>query len=299
MAYERKKNPGLQGTMPSYVAPPPPPSGPAAPAPTSQQPGAFSKSSGPSSGTGWVNLQDYLGLNQHGARNMAGDLAGKVSAAGGQAQAAVSDIGRRFDTGLRSDANYGRAPQHGSMAELSGYGDALQKATDTSRDAKGLVNFSDRQRLLSDAYGKGGDYSPGMGRWDGFAAGAAGGDLLKRASDQYGGLAERLGVANEQSGQKASAVIAKQGEIRGAKEAAALKQAEIDAADRDWYARLTGTDDFDTWRRMQTGELHSTWLGGGRRGHKAWEDSLTKLIGENYGEDFADRYGRLKTKYGA
>lgn len=318
MAYIKKRQ-GLEqgatsaGAGPtSYAQPGPPLSAAMSPGATTQsqpKPQASFSPTSTNGGSGWLNLQDYLGVNGSAGQGMAGQLAGGVSTAGQAAQSGAEGLEREFGRSLRTDAQQNRAPTYGSMAAMSGYGDVAGKASDASRDAKGLVSFSDRQRQLSDMYGKGNDYSAGMRRWDSFAAGAVGGDELKSASDMYGGLAERLGVMNEASGQKAGTVLGKQGEVRTAALAAEKARTDQDATDRDWYSSITNDtkgnrggnifdNDFTQWQDIQSGALHGTWFNGGATRIKEIEDRLAEALRFRYGADFADRYARLKGKYG-
>lgn len=142
-------------------------------------------------GAGWVNLQRYLGVAGDAGQKMAGSLAGNVEKAGAPLDAQA----QQMQTGTTTAT-----------------GEQLGQASKVSQDAKQLVDFSGRRAMLAQQNQREGGtgYTAGMGRFDSFLSGAAGGQTLRNAADRFGGLSERFGLANQQAGANAldAAIIA-------------------------------------------------------------------------------------------
>lgn len=186
--YQQKKNrqfqPGTTGTSGGGM-------GLSAPAP---------QGAGKSGGSGWVNLQTYLGLNQEQGANAAGAVAGMVDKKGQAAKAGVEGMQKGFADSIMGDEQKQQDLTYGSMAEMGNYGQVASQADKAAQQAKGLTSFKGRQQSVNEAFGKDTqDYSGGMGRYDNFLTGAAGGERFKQVADAYGGLSQMLGTANEES----------------------------------------------------------------------------------------------------
>src|SRR5688500_12045153 len=93
----KKKQPGMLGQPIGQTVPQGATlrSGPAMAAPK--------RAAGPTSGAGWVNLQDYLGLNQQQGQADAAKLTAGVNALGAQAQGLVKGVEDKFTTGMGTD----------------------------------------------------------------------------------------------------------------------------------------------------------------------------------------------------
>lgn len=150
-------------------------------------------------GSGWVNLQKYLGANQGQGQQMAESLAGDVQKQGQAFQQGLSNLQTEQENAAVK-AGPGKVA-FGSLAEMPKFGEVAGQADKASQQAKQLVDFSGRKDLLAQqAQSQGAkDYSSGMGRWDSFLSGAAGGGVLKQTADNYGGLSDALNLANQQS----------------------------------------------------------------------------------------------------
>lgn len=133
-------------------------------------------------GSGWVNLQRYLGVNHQQGQQMAGGLAAGVEKQGAPLDATAGQM---------------------KLGTVQATGDQLGQAAKVSQDAKQLVDFSGRRDLLAQQNQQegGAGYSAGMGRWDSFLSGAAGGQTLQNTADRFGGLSDRLGQASSMAGE--------------------------------------------------------------------------------------------------
>lgn len=120
-------------------------------------------------GSGWVNLQRVLGVNQEQGNAMASSLVNPVARAG---------------TALGATPTFGVDPNR--VSEAQGVGAA----------ARGLTSFTGRQEMLR-GQGQGPNYSAGMARMDSFLADGAGHNALQRTSDMYGGLSDAFGLERQ------------------------------------------------------------------------------------------------------
>lgn len=151
------------------------------------------------SGGGWVNLQKYLNVAGGQGKQMAQGLAGQVGAEGAKFQQGLGDLQAQHAAGLKQDVAKGQDVRFGSMASMSGFGEVAGQADKASQQAKQLVDFSGRRDLLQQQANS----TAGESRFDSFLAGAAGAKELQGAYDQYGGLAGKLGLANDASAEAA------------------------------------------------------------------------------------------------
>lgn len=171
-------------------------------------------------GTGFINPQVYAALNSGGGRRMADSLStflqGQEDEAAHGLRALQDAYGRQVDAGTvrytpggldsaaalaRSSATY-TGPS--SLQELEGYEDVLESGRVARRDAELAGDYYGRQALLADRYGQSGTYTPGMGRFDSFLAGATSQGMFDDRSGRAGAFGERLGAANTASQQQAA-----------------------------------------------------------------------------------------------
>lgn len=153
------------------------PAAPAAPAPRAG-----------GGGTGFVNLERYLGANRGAGAGMADTLAQGVTT---QAQRAEQGLGALRGQSARSTA-----------ADLASVNPALYAQTEKDAGeagaaARGAGTAGGVGALLTDTYGKSGGYGSGLRGFDTFLARGAGGDALGGLAGQYGGLSERLGLMSK------------------------------------------------------------------------------------------------------
>lgn len=212
MAYFFKKRLGLAEPMPNPTAPRTAAGGSSVASSSPATPAAPGSSA--TSGSGWVNLQDYLAVNGAQGKAMAEGLVGNVAGQGAAAKQAVDNLSQQHAGGVQGDEAAGRDIQQTSLGSVAGYGDVANQAAKAEQQTKGLVDFGQRGTQLADMYGAAGGYSPGMKRWDSFGSGAGGGDVLKQAADQYGGLSDYLNQATAKSAETATAAQGRVGENR-------------------------------------------------------------------------------------
>lgn len=290
MAYFLKKKQVLDSGTPA-----PPPASTEAPPPAatsgSTTPAQFPTGQAGPGGSGWVNLQGYLGLNQDQGRGMAQTLADGV---GSGAKESIDNLFSEHGTTLGEDRTAGRDVRFGSMSQMGGYGDVALRADQEGQKAKGLTMFSPRATMFAEQYGN--NYSPGMGRWDSFLSGAAGGDVLKQASDQYGGLTDYLSGRNTESSTAAGVT---QGQIGDARAVAAGQKETADAAERarqskEWAdayggfsvwdnkpdAPITGRLDWQTFGAMKPDDTNSVFGAFSASLGQTWGSGGPNSIGE-------------------
>lgn len=172
-------------------------------------------------GTGFINAQTYANLNRQGGQRVASaldDFIATQQMGAENAQQAVQDAfnGQVRDTTLRYDPNSvttsaeakQRAGQQyegpNSLQDIDGYNSAVDASRKAEQTGALGADFYGRQALLSEKYGKGGGYTPGMSRFDSFLAGANGGQGMFEARKQStSGLGQRLTAATQASQQRA------------------------------------------------------------------------------------------------
>jgi hypothetical protein len=168
---------------------------------TPQQQGPLNRGS-ETTGTGFVNLQTYLGLNQDKAQQMAGQLAGGVAEKGEAAKQGQADLQAKFGADRDASVKSGEQSQWGRLSDQQQFGHVQQQSEQAAKQANQLAGgFGQRQDLVNQQFGKGNNYTSGMGKFDNFLAGSGEGQFAA-AKDKYGGLAEALGVADTQSAQQ-------------------------------------------------------------------------------------------------
>jgi len=164
-------------------------------------------------GSGFVGLQNYLGLNQQAGQRMGNELAQQVeqqgSAARGAIDTAAQDFRQRAGVGQQYGA-IGSSPDAMRNVEqanrvLGGptqFGDtsalALQ-AANAQRTAQMAGSGAGRQVLLAKQYGQGGNYTTGARMLDSALAGRGGGDRLQNAVGAYSKMREYLGTSQAAS----------------------------------------------------------------------------------------------------
>lgn len=263
-------------------------------------PGA-SGEAGDGTATGWVNLQTYMGLNQGSGKQMATGLADTVEKKGQTFKQGLGTMQNTFNSDANAQAMGRQDIAKKSLSEMSGYGTMAEDANKIGQEAKGLINFGTRQATLQEQQAKaGGDYNQGMGKYDSFLAGAAGGETLRKTADEYGGLSDALGLANKESqeyaaGQQTRAEGLRSQDQTEADTAAALKAAsDKEAADQqalnDTRTIQDTPIDQDDMRYLQT-QLEA--MESGQTGRSSMtEEELKAYIDGKYGAGRYDIYKR-------
>ncbi len=239
----------------------------------------------------WINLQDFLGVNEEAGKQMAGQVTGSI---GKQAEAATHQLGdaqSAFDARVKNDPNAydakeqavaTKAPQaYGGPSDLSGVDSSLASNLKDAAQRVQAVNTQDGQvHELGAAYGGKSSTNAGGGL-DAFLLSGAGGGAMADLNTQYGTLDAKYDTANSAARKTASDASVRAGEnqkawaSKAAAETAAASEADqamIDAENRrvDAYARSMDAS-YDpnknvhkhntTWHDTGMGQLVS-FLGG-------------------------------------
>ena len=161
-------------------------------------------------GSGFVNLQTYLGLNQSGGASLGNSLAQDVSAAGAKAGQSISDSATRFThakqaaigtptegmTAAELEALKGR--EYSGPRSLDLTGDQINAVADADKRADMLGSNTGRAQLLQEKYGAN---SWGGSQLDAaLAGGSSAGTALGQAQSKYGRLLEQLGGVQKSVG---------------------------------------------------------------------------------------------------
>jgi hypothetical protein len=126
-------------------------------------------------GTGFVNLQSYLGANYGAGQGMAQHVAGETARQGDAERAALQ----------------GLAAGQMVPGELAG------RAQDTAARARlAAPGGGGLGAVLGQDYGQTGPYTSGMSGFDAFLAGGAGGKTLQASGNAYGGLGGEVDARN-------------------------------------------------------------------------------------------------------
>lgn len=169
---------------------------PAAPVPT----GPPVQATQAPAGSGFVNLQRYLGANASGGAAMTERLAGGVERGAADTRAAGDRLAG--DTIQAAQRQWGspQGYQGPEAVDAAGF-DALRGRVDTgARQAALLGSTAGVSTALGQAYGARGGYGTGARGLDAALAGAgAGGQRLQRASKAYDGLRDYLGASQTQA----------------------------------------------------------------------------------------------------
>lgn len=129
-------------------------------------------------GTGFVNLEEYLNANRAAGQQMAGQVAGETARQGDAQRAALAQL------------------QGGTLAplELQGQMQATgQRAQLAGPGGGGL------QSVMAADFGRNGPYTSGMSSFDAFLAGGAGGRTLADSANRYGGLGGEVDAYNKKA----------------------------------------------------------------------------------------------------
>lgn len=170
-----------QGGGPAPVAGAPTP---AAGAPADQTATAPAAPSG-GRGTGFVNLERYLGANREAGQGMANTVAGNVSSLGEKAKGEIS--------ALEGQAYRSSAPDLASVNPAL-YKQAGEDALNAAGQARAAGTAGGVGGLLQDQYGKQGGYTSGLRGFDTFLTRSLGADQLNALEPKYGGLGSYLGL---------------------------------------------------------------------------------------------------------
>lgn len=136
-------------------------------------------------GTGYVNLQDFLGQNQAGAQQMSDRVTQGTQSGADWARAALMQM----HAGPNGMASYGgqvvRSPVASGDISSAAY-DVQSRAN--AANAPGLGGLS---AVIGQDYRGGGAYNSGMGGLDAFLARSRGADKLANQQAQYGGYGQQ------------------------------------------------------------------------------------------------------------
>lgn len=177
-------------------------------------------------GTGYTNLQTYLGLNQGAAQRMGNTLAGDVEAEGSKVSNNVNDAYAKFvEQSQKGTLDRPKAPGNITSVEAQrrsqqGYtgpvalggaegvniGELMSSAATAQNKANAIGTNEGRQTLLSQKYGQG---TWGGGALDAALAGAGGaGGRLSAAQGSYGKLLSSLNATQQKAATAADAAKA-------------------------------------------------------------------------------------------
>lgn len=176
----------------------------------------------------WVNLQDYLDLNQEAGAEMGqrlvGDVGAQAAKAGGAITSAETEFGYKSRAGTLGDPD-DAARVHGANANLyspeeaqamamGGYsgpnslGDLNPDLFGQVQDAVSRVKAAQDPALMGNELAKayGGQAASGAGgnALDAFLTGQTSAAALSGLNDSYGGLMESLGIAEKGAMEKAA-----------------------------------------------------------------------------------------------
>lgn len=147
-------------------------------------------------GTGFVNLQSYLGLNQGGAQALGQGLGQQVYQQGREAQNAIDAAGME----ARNKALGGIPDAGGTYAGPTNFGDAAdvgaltRQVAEAQNTARATQDQTGRAQLLAQKHGPN---TWGGSQLDSALAGAgAGAGQLGQAADGVGRLSQYLGDTN-------------------------------------------------------------------------------------------------------
>lgn len=150
-------------------------------------------------GTGFVGLNQYLGLNRGAAGQMGNALAQQAEQQGAAAQGAIDTATSKANEAVKAGGTgqgYSGPTGLGDMATLYG------QAAGAQNYANALGNNAGRATLLGQQYGAN---TWGGGQLDAALAGAgAGGQRMAAAQGKYGKLLEYLGNAQQGVQQRAA-----------------------------------------------------------------------------------------------
>lgn len=163
-------------------------------------------------GSGFIGLQQYLGLNRGAAQRMGDTLAQQVEQQGGAALGQINTLAQQAQARLGGQPTYtaptsaaeaaqraaeakkyaeGISGELGSAADVSATEQAAAKAQQAAQFG---TTDAGRSVLLGQQYGQSG-YTQGGSMLDSFLAGRGGGARLEQANNAYGKLREFLGTA--------------------------------------------------------------------------------------------------------
>lgn len=221
----------------------------------------------------WVNLQDYLGLNQEQGAEMGSRLASDVGAQASKAgtQITYADIADQYASGAGASASGYSGPNSLSDINAGLYGQV--------RDAASRVkNAQDPNMMgseIASAYGGQAAGGAGGSALDAFLTGQTSSAALTGLQDSYGGLMNSLGIAENAAGGRADAGRAKSQQMGAAAAAAAAGAPEA------------GADSPTAWTPPGYKDLHA-FMDNGSAGQYAHEaamyaspaDWITRGMGE-------------------
>lgn len=144
-------------------------------------------------GTGYVNLQQYLGLNQGGAQALGQGLGQQVYQQGRDAQNAIDAAGMEArNQALGGIPNPGGAYSGpGSFGDAADVGALTNQVAEAQKTARAAQDQSGRAELLAQKYGPN---TWGGSQLDSALAGAGGGaGQIGQAADGVGRLSQYLG----------------------------------------------------------------------------------------------------------
>jgi hypothetical protein len=175
----------------------------------------------------WVNLQDYLGLNQDQGAQMASDVyqqtEDKAEKAGTQLNSDVNNYNHAVASGTPKGPNAdGSAAQYTGPTDLASYDPSLEgNVSDAIQKMQQTADPNQRGYVLQETYGSRAGQSVGDNAFDSFLMnGGPGGAQLDTFGQKYKDLQNALGLDEQNaydSAQKAIATSATSGQPAAAK----------------------------------------------------------------------------------
>lgn len=158
--------------------------------------GGQDRAPGSQRGTGFVNLQTYLGANYAAGQDMAQHVAGETARQGDAERSALQS--------LQVHGTGGGAPQDPSLGGAGVWNavpeDLAARAQSTaSRATLAGPGGGGLSTVLAQDYGQQSPYTSGMGGFDAFLAGQAGGKTLQASANNYGQLGNQVNAINTQA----------------------------------------------------------------------------------------------------
>lgn len=162
-------------------------------------------------GSGFVGLNQYLGLNQQAGQRLGEGLAQQVEQEGGAAQGEIDNtanlfrqqagVGQQYGAiGSSPDAMRNVVQANTVLAGPTALGDTsnlMQRAAGVEQRAQMVGSEAGRQALLGQQYGQGRTYGTGARMLDSALAGRGAGERLQQAGAGFGKLREYLGTAQK------------------------------------------------------------------------------------------------------
>lgn len=254
----------------------------------------------------FVEFGRYLAANRDAAQASANRVAQGIEDKGNAVQTGLAGAQQQFNAAtsqpLQSATTEELANETytgpNSLADTSGWS-GLQSQVADAQDAAQATQTPGGVGALT------GGQSEGGRRFNAALVGNVGAERFGQLRERFGRMADGLSAANAASVAQANTARAQVDSAASGARSRLDAQAAQQKADRDWYDRLTSgysplpgdkDEDFNDWLRLQSGDLHGTVLNG--QSTAEIEKRITDRLRRNYGNNFAERYARLKAQYG-